>query len=132
MIEETKKQHTFRGKMIEELQKMEVRESAKFLSSRSRKAVLRHFQEIEDFLIRANKKATRNKPIRTHLRDLIVVPGMIGMKIQIYNGRVFVPVEITWDKLGHRFGEFAPTRAKIKHGKAGVGSTKGTKNKAKK
>ena len=132
METDTKKQHTFRGKTVEELQKMDVREFAKFLPSRQRKAVLRHFQEIEEFLNRAKKKVANNKPIRTHLRDLITVPGMIGMKIQIHNGRMFIPAEITWDKLGHRFGEFAPTRAKIKHGKAGVGSTKGTKNKAKK
>jgi ribosomal protein S19 len=57
---------------------------------------------------------------------------MIGMKIAVHNGKTFMPVEITWDKLGHKFGEFAPTRAKTKHGKAGLGATKGTKNKAKK
>jgi len=57
---------------------------------------------------------------------------MIGMKIHIYNGKMFVPVEITWDKLGHKFGEFSPSRARIKHGKAGMGATKGSKSKAKK
>ena len=56
---------------------------------------------------------------------------MIGMKIQIYNGRDFVPVNITGEMLGHVFGEFALTRGRVKHGSAGVGATKGTKSKAK-
>ena len=57
---------------------------------------------------------------------------MIGMKIQIYNGRNFVPVEIFGEMLGHKFGEFAPTRVRIVHSKSGVGATKGTKHKSKK
>jgi len=129
---EGKKQNTFRGKTIEELKALDVREFAKFLTSRQRRFVLRQFNDIQEFLNRANVKVERNKQIRTHKRDLIVVPGMIGMKIAVHNGKTFMPVEITWDKLGHKFGEFAPTRAKTKHGKAGLGATKGTKNKAKK
>ena len=131
-IESGKKQNTFRGKTIEELQKLDVREFAKYLTSRQRRFVLRQFQQVEDFVNRASRKSSKNKAIRTHKRDIIVVPKMIGMKIQVHNGRTFVPAEITWDKLGHRLGEFAPTRSKTKHGKAGVGATKGTKNKAKK
>ncbi len=129
---EGKKQNTFRGKTIEELKELDVREFAKFLTSRQRRFVLRQFNDIQDFVNRAATKVERNKQIRTHKRDLIVVPGMIGMKIGVHNGKTFMPVEITWDKLGHKFGEFAPTRAKTKHGKAGLGATKGTKNKAKK
>ena len=132
MAEETRKKQTFRGKTAEELKVLDVREFAKFLKSRQKKFVLKHFNEIEDFISRANKKISKNKPVRTHKRDLIVVPGMIGMKIYIYNGRAFLPAEITLEMMGHRFGEFAPTRAKTKHGKAGVGATKGSKSKAKK
>lgn len=112
---------------MDELKKLDVREFAKFLKSKERKYVLRHFNELEDFINRAKKKQARNRPIRTHLRDLTVVPGMIGMKLQIHNGRNFVPIEVTGEMLGHKFGEFSPTRAKIKHGKAGLGATKGSK-----
>lgn len=130
--ETTKKQFMFRGKTIEELKALDVREFAKFLASRERRFVLRQFNEIENFLNRANKKIARSKAIRTHKRDLIVVPGMIGMKIQIHDGRNFVPIEVVGEMLGHKFGEFAPTRGKVKHGKAGIGATKGTKANAKK
>ncbi len=131
-IESTKKQFSFRGKTIEELKALDVREFAKYLKSRQRRAALRQFQDIENFVSRAKKKVEKNKAIKTHNRDMIVVPQLTGMKIQIYNGHEFLPVEIAKEMLGHRLGEFAPTRSKVKHGGAGVGSTKGSKSKSKK
>ncbi|MDD5012727.1 MAG: ribosomal protein S19 family protein [Candidatus Nanoarchaeia archaeon] len=131
-IETTKKQITFRGKTIDELKALETREFAKFLKSRTRRAVLRQFQDIENFVSRAKIKTERNKPVRTHKRTIIIVPQMVGMKLQIYNGKEFIPVDITTQMLGHRLGEFSMTRAKIKHSGAGIGATKGSKAKAKK
>jgi small subunit ribosomal protein S19 len=57
---------------------------------------------------------------------------MIGMRVQVYNGKTFIPIDIVGEMLGHRLGEFALTRGRIQHGKAGVGATKGTKAKSKK
>ena len=128
----TKKQFIFKGKTIEELKALSVREFASFINSRSRRTILRNFQDIEDFVNLAREKIARGKKIRTHKRDLIIVPELVGMKIQIYNGNKFVPIEVAGEMLGHRFGEFAPTRARIKHSKAGVGATKGSKHKSKK
>jgi len=126
-MEITKKQFKFRGKTLEELKELDVREFAKLLKSRQRRTVLRQFQKIEDFVNRSKVKVSRNKPIRTHYRNLIIVPQMVGMRISIYNGRDFVPVDVVGEMLGHVFGEFSLTRAKIKHGSAGVGATKGSK-----
>lgn len=131
-MELQKKQFKYRGKTVEELKELNVREFAKYLKSRQRRFVLRRFQEIDKFIERADSKISKNKPVRTHQRDLIIVPKMIGMKISIYNGRNFIQVEVIGEMLGHKFGEFAPTRARIKHGKAGVGATKGSKSKSKK
>ena len=130
--ETTKKQITYRGKTIDELKNLDVREFSKHINSRQRRFVLRRFQDIDKFVKRAKEKSAKNKHIKTHNRDLIVVPEMVGMKISIHNGKAFVPVQITEEMLGHKFGEFAPTRGRIKHGKAGVGATKGTKSKSKK
>ena len=129
---EHKKEFTFRGKTIEELQKLDVREFAKFLRANERRTALRQFSDIENFINRAKQKVAKNKPIRTHKRDLVIVPQLVGMKVFVYNGRNFIPVDIIGEMLGHRLGELAPTRAKIKHGSAGIGATKGTKSKAKK
>jgi small subunit ribosomal protein S19 len=127
-----KKQFMYRGKTIEELKALDVREFAKFTTSRIRRTILKRFNEIEDFVSTSKKKLAKNKPIRTHKRDLIIVPQMIGMKIFVYNGKAFLPFIVTGEMLGHRLGEFAPTRGKIKHGSAGIGATKGSKSKAKK
>jgi small subunit ribosomal protein S19 len=131
-MELRRKEFTYRGKTLDELKKLDVREFARYLRSRQRRAVLKQFQKIEDFVSRAKIKISKDKPIRTHFRDLVVVPEMVGMRIQIYSGRSFVPINIIGEMLGHKLGEFVPTRSKVKHGKSGVGATKGTKFKAKK
>jgi len=132
MEETTKKQFTYRGKTLEELKKLDVREFAKYVTSRRRRTILRQFQEIEKFVNRAREKIAMNKPIRTHSRKMIIVPELVGMKIFVHMGNKFMPVDITGDMLGHILGEFALTRGRVKHGSAGIGATKGTKAKAKK
>ena len=126
-----KKDFSFRGMSLDELKKLEVREFAKYLESRPRRSVLRNFQVVENFLKLAKEKIEKGKKIRTHKRDIIIVPEMVGMKMQVYNGREFVQIEIIGEMLGHRLGEFALTRSKVNHSKAGVGATKGSKAKAK-
>ena len=131
-MEIKKKEFTYRGKSIDELKSLSVREFAKYLRPRQRRTVLRQFQDIEEFINRSKNKIKKNKKIRTHKRDLIVVPEMIGMTIYIYDGKSFVPVNMIGEMLGHTFGEFSPTRKRVSHGSVGVGATKGTKFKAKK
>ncbi len=129
---EKKKEFTYRGKTLEELKQLNIKEFSKLLKSESRRYVLRNYQEIERFAKMARKKLDRNKKIRTHKRDMIIIPELIGMNIQIHNGKEFTPVEIIGEMIGHKFGEFALTRVKVVHTKAGVGSTKGTKHQSKK
>ena len=131
-MELKKKEFTYKGKTIEELKTLDVREFAKLVRSRQKRTMLRNFQEIEKFISRSRIKLEKGKMIKTHQRDLVIVPEMIGWKIGIYNGQKFVPVEVTGEMLGHKFGEFSPSRARIKHGKLGVGATKGSKHKSKK
>jgi small subunit ribosomal protein S19 len=131
-IESTKKIFKYRGKTLEELKPMDVREFSKLLKSRARRMVLRQFNEINEFVNRSKVKIERKKTIKTHDRNLVVVPEMVGMRIHVYNGHAFVPVDIIGEMLGHRFGEFSLTRGKVKHGTAGIGSTKGSKSQAKK
>jgi small subunit ribosomal protein S19 len=127
-----KKIFTYRGKTLDELKALEVREFAKYLKSRARRVALRQFQEIEKFVNDAKEKLERKKQIRTHKRDLIIVPNMVGLRISVYDGKQFVPVDVIGEMLGHKLGEFAPTRGKVKHGAAGIGATKGSKSQAKK
>ena len=119
-----KKEFTYRGKTLEELKQLDLREFAKLLKSIKRRSVLRQTDELQKFISRNNKKNSMNKKIKTHSRNLIVVPQLVGMVIHIYNGKEFVPIEIVGEMLGHRLGEFAVTRNKVKHGAAGIGATR--------
>jgi len=119
-----KKEFKYRGKNIEELKQMEIREFAKLLKSNEKRTALRQHDEIQKFVLRCNKKIVKNKQIKTHLRDMLIVPKMIGLRINVHDGRQFAPVDIVPEMLGHRLGEFAVTRSKVKHGAAGIGATK--------
>lgn len=111
-----KKELKFRGKTLEELKTLDVREFAGLLRSRQRRTVLRNFQEHEVFVKRAEAHLAKGKKmVKTHSRALVIVPGLVGMKLGIYTGREFVPVEVTIEMLGHKLGEFAPTRARARH-----------------
>ena len=125
-----KKEFSYRGKTLEELKEMDIREFARLLKSNEKRSVLRQYNELQKFIIRCDKKIQMKKPIRTHLRDLIVAPKMIGMKIHVHNGITFVPIVIEKEMLGHRLGEFSVTRQKVKHGAAGIGATKSSASKA--
>jgi small subunit ribosomal protein S19 len=114
----------YRGKSLDFLRSLDVRECAKYLPSRSRRSVLRNFQMIENFIKRCEKKSANKKKIRTHLRDIVVVPKMVGMTIGVYNGKTFNDVILTCNMIGHRLGEFSLTRQKVSHGSPGIGATK--------
>ena len=88
-----------------------------------------NFSKIDQVL---KEKLKKNKKIKTHKRNLVIVPELVGINIQVHNGKEFVPVEITGEMLGHKLGEFSLTRSKVVHAKAGIGATKGSKFKAKK
>ncbi|AXA49596.1 small subunit ribosomal protein S15e [Malassezia restricta] len=79
-------------------------------------------------LRKAKKEAQPNeKPavVRTHMRDMIVVPEMIGSMIGVYNGKVFTTVEIKPEMTGHYLGEFAISYIPTRHGKGSLGKNAG-------
>jgi len=60
--------------------------------------------------------ADTKNPIRTWSRDSVISPEMVGFTIEVHQGKNFVPVKIREEMVGHRLGEFAPTRKFVKHG----------------
>jgi len=125
-IQIKKKEFNYRGKPLDELKQLNIREFAKLLKSRERRTVLRQSNEIDKFLLKCEQNSKKNKPIKTHSRYLVIVPKMVGLRIGVHSGKDFVFIEITSDMLGHRLGEFSVTRTKVKHGAAGVGATRGS------
>ena len=116
----------FRGKEIEDMKSLDVREFAKYLTSRERRTIMRSFQTLEKFIQKSQADVKKNKMPKTHLRELPIVPAMIGWTIGVHNGKEYFPVKIGEEMLGYRLGEFAMTRKTVKHGAAGIGSTKGS------
>lgn len=121
------KELTYRGKTAEELQKMSLKEFAELLSARQRRSVTRGFTDLQKRLLAKIKKVREGKykkPIKTHCRNIVVVPEMLGLTIHVHKGKEYMPVEITVDKLGHYLGEFRMTRTNVKHSAPGVGATR--------
>ena len=56
------------------------------------------------------KNVANKKPIKTWSRKSTIIPDFIGISFLIYNGRKFIPITISEDMVGHKLGEFAPTR----------------------
>ena len=121
---ERKKEFTYRGKTLEELKQLDIREFARLIPSRERRTIMRNTDVIETFLMRSKKKIEKKKLVKTHDRNIIIVPAMVSMAIGVYNGRQFEKVVIEPEMLGHRLGEFSLTRGLVKHGAAGIGATR--------
>ena len=64
----------------------------------------------------AQDAGTRSAPIKTWSRRSMVIPDMVGLTIAVHNGRQHIPVLVTENMVGHKLGEFAPTRTFKAHG----------------
>eukprot|EP01085_Mycamoeba_gemmipara_P000817 Mycagemm_TRINITY_DN10390_c6_g12::TRINITY_DN10390_c6_g12_i1::g.817::m.817 type:complete len:151 gc:universal TRINITY_DN10390_c6_g12_i1:93-545(+) len=61
--------------------------------------------------------------VKTHLRNMIIVPEMIGSVVGVHNGKVFNSVEVKPEMIGHYLGEFSITYKQVRHGRPGIGAT---------
>ncbi|MBN2094562.1 MAG: ribosomal protein S19 family protein [Candidatus Aenigmarchaeota archaeon] len=117
----------YRGKNPEKLTREEF---LKLLPSGEKRKVKRGFTEQEKKLLKkiAKFEAQKGKKlIKTHCREMIILPEMIGHKLGIHKGKDFFALDILPEYVGHRLGEFAPGTVIVKHGAAGIGASHGTK-----
>ncbi len=117
-----KKIFTYRGKTIEELQALSVEDFMKLLPSRQRRSFARGYTDEQKVLLDNIQSGAKN--IKTHCREFIVLPLMVGSTIGIHNGKVFENIMIQPEMVGHRLGEFSLTRKRTTHSSPGVGATK--------
>ena len=121
------KQFAYHGKTLEELKEMDVKEFAKLTNSRIRRSLLRGFTEPQKALLKKIDlviEGKRKKPIKTHCRDIVIIPKMLGLTISVYSGKEFIPFTIQTEMLGMKLGEFVGTRKSVAHSSPGVGATK--------
>ncbi len=122
------KELTWRGKTEEEVKRMDFAEFLKLVPAGARRALTRSNEGLPQQHQRVlEKAAVDDKNIRTHARNMIVVPALLGKTIKIYNGKEFLPVTISLEMLGHYLGEFSHSRKLVTHGSAGIGATRSSK-----
>ena len=111
---------------MDQLQKMSLDELLKLFPSRQRRSLSRDLSETKKKLLLELKAAQTDpsKTIRTHSRDLILLPNMLGLTIHVYKGKEFIPVEVKPAMIGHYLGEYAITNKKVSHGTPGIGASK--------
>ena len=120
-----REEFTYRGYKIDELKAMGMSELLPLMPARARRKVTRGLSRGEETLLA--KIRGGDEKVRTHVRDMIVMPAMIGKTIEIYNGKEFMKVEFQPESVFHYLGEFALTRHRVTHGSAGIGATRGSK-----
>jgi small subunit ribosomal protein S19 len=122
---------TYRGHTLDELQEMALDEVAELLPARQRRTIERGLSVEKEKLLEeardAGEEETANDPIRTHLRDMPIVPEFVGLTFAVHNGQAFERVEVEPEMIGHYLGEFQLTRHSVEHGQAGIGATRSSK-----
>lgn len=126
----TFKKFTFRGVDLDALLTMKPVELLPLLSSRARRKFNRGLTRKPMALIKKLNKAKKKAPehekpevVKTHLRNMIIVPEMIGSVIGVYNGKTFNAVEIKPEMIGTYLGEYSCTYKFVRHGRPGIGAT---------
>ncbi|MED6204457.1 40S ribosomal protein S15-4 [Stylosanthes scabra] len=126
----TFKKFSFRGVDLDALLDMSTDDLVKLFIARARRRFQRGLTRKPMALIKKLRKAKREapagekpEPVRTHLRNMIIVPEMIGSIIGVYNGKTFNQVEIKPEMIGHYLAEFSISYKPVKHGRPGIGAT---------
>lgn len=120
------KEFKFKGYSLEELQALPMEELLGVLPARARRSLKRENNHDQEVLY--NKLSSPDiSQLKTHVRDLIILPKFVGKVVEVYNGNSYVRFEIRAEMIGHYLGEFAPTRKDVKHSGPGVGATRSSK-----
>jgi len=121
---------TFRGVDLDALLDKSNDELMQMLKARARRRYSRGLKSKAKTLLKRLRKAKKEcqpfeKPavVKTHLRDTIIIPEMVGCMVAVHNGKTFNQIEIKAEMIGHYLGEFSLTYKPVKHGRPGIGAT---------
>lgn len=124
-----------RGYTLDQLKSMSIEEFAqKVADSRVKRTLLRRLKigfppEWENFYRKCylQLQGKYNKTVKTHAREIVILPSIVGAKVGVYNGKEFVEFEIKPEMIGRRLGEFVYTTKKVQHSAPGIGASKSSK-----
>jgi small subunit ribosomal protein S15e len=121
---------TYRGLEIEQLLELKNEELSELIHARARRRFQRGLKRKSMALMKKLRKAKKDvkvgdKPptVNTHLRDMIVMPEMVGSVVGIYNGLQFNTVELKGEMIGRYLAEFSLSYKPVRHGRPGIGAT---------
>jgi len=121
------RQFTYRGLSQKELEDLSLDKLLKLFPSRARRSLTRGINDNKRKLIeeiKATKSGKLKNPINTHLRDVLILPYMVGVTLNVFSGKEFRPVTITIEMVGHYLGEYVITNKRVSHGAPGVGASR--------
>jgi small subunit ribosomal protein S19 len=121
----------FKGYSLEQLQSLSIENLLPLLNSRQRRSLdkrVSSYMTDEKRKLREKLKLARDGKLkgklRTHARDMIILPDMVGLTIYVHNGKDFVQVNMKPEMIGHYLGEYAITNKRVQHGTPGVGASR--------
>jgi len=123
----------YRGHTLDQLKRMNMDAFIQLLPARARRSLKRGLpprqRKLLERLRRAYRAKKRGKDLltRTHVRDMLIFPEMVGLKIGVYNGKQYEVVDVKPEMIGHYLGEFSLTRRRVQHGSPGIGATRSSK-----
>lgn len=121
------KKFDYRGVPLEQLETISHEKLFEMFNARQRRSLTRGITDGKRKLIEEIKAAKAGKsknPIKTHLRDLIILPYMVGVTINVFSGKEFRPINIMPEMIGHYLGEYVITNKRVQHGAPGVGASR--------
>jgi len=118
------KEFTYHGLSKEELDNISNEKLFKLFTARVRRSLTRGINDDKRKLMEEMKDKNNKNPIKTHLRDVIILPYMVGVTVHIFSGKEFVPITITLQMVGHYLGEYVITNKRVNHGAPGVGASR--------
>ncbi|HYS71610.1 MAG TPA: 30S ribosomal protein S19 [Thermoplasmata archaeon] len=122
-----KKEFTYRGFTLDELRAMPLQDVIDLLPARARRTYVRGLDDERLTFVEKLRGNGSEEAVRTHCRDVPILPDFVGKKVAVHNGKAFALVEIKPEMIGHYLGEFAMTRHDVKHSGPGVGATRSSK-----
>ena len=122
-----KREFTLRGLTLEQLQALPLPELGKLLTARARRSIKRGFTDEQRSFLEKILVHPKDQPLKTHVRDALVLPQHVGHRVAVHTGKEFKEVEVRPEMIGHYYGEFALTRRFEKHSGPGVGATRSSK-----
>jgi len=121
----------YKGYSGDQVKRLSIETLMPLLNSRQRRSLDRRlstYMTDEKRKFREEMKLSRegklSSPLKTHLRDMIILPDMIGLSVLVHNGKEFIPFTIRPEMVGHYLGEYSITNKRVQHGSPGVGSSR--------